>query len=166
MEANKPRLLIEVARPLIRFIPSKTLALDSAWKANNHYVRMLLSASFRLAGRSSISIGRPKLIGSDFMITDAAIFVRRWDHLISVERIAVDKTRYTDRVEIDAGSVTLLMSLFARFFFWHRQTGCCAWRDVGLSTMPVTRHSDDPKLNQTLPREEGQDRADAALGQE
>ncbi|SJM33741.1 hypothetical protein BQ8482_360142 [Mesorhizobium delmotii] len=42
MEVNKPRLLIEVARPLIRFIPSKTLALDLAWEANDHQVRMLL----------------------------------------------------------------------------------------------------------------------------
>ncbi|SJM33742.1 hypothetical protein BQ8482_360143 [Mesorhizobium delmotii] len=78
------------------------------------------SASFRLAG---IAIDRPPEADRIRFLHDngSSDFVRWWSHLISVERIAGGKTRYTDRVEIEAGPATLLISLFVRFFFWHRQ---------------------------------------------
>ena len=44
-----------------------------------------------------------------------------WNHDITMEVIGKDRTRYTDRVEIQAGWKTVLIWLWARAFYAHRQ---------------------------------------------
>ena len=47
-------------------------------------------------------------------------FIERWNHLMSVEPDD-GGTRYTDRIEIDAGIATPIIAAFARRFYAHRQ---------------------------------------------
>jgi ligand-binding SRPBCC domain-containing protein len=46
--------------------------------------------------------------------------VRTWNHLISVDP-AGDRTRYSDRIEIDAGPLTPLVAGYAHLFYRYRQ---------------------------------------------
>jgi hypothetical protein len=53
--------------------------------------------------------------------------LRRWDHDIIVERLDDDRSRYTDRVLIDAGRLTMPVALFAWLFYRYRQH---RWRQL------------------------------------
>ena len=46
--------------------------------------------------------------------------IRRWDHLMLVEPEGTG-SRYTDRVEVEAGALTPLAATFARILYTHRQ---------------------------------------------
>ena len=52
--------------------------------------------------------------------------IKRWDHWIEIEDVG-GKTRYTDRVHIDAGLLTAPVAAFARVFYAHRQR---RWRKL------------------------------------
>ncbi len=47
--------------------------------------------------------------------------IRTWNHVIEVEPVAPDRCRYTDRIDIDAGPLTLLVATYAHLFYRHRQ---------------------------------------------
>ena len=53
--------------------------------------------------------------------------VRRWDHDIVVERLEGDRARYTDRVLIDAGPLTVPVAGFAWLLYRYRQS---RWREL------------------------------------
>jgi uncharacterized protein YndB with AHSA1/START domain len=53
--------------------------------------------------------------------------LRRWDHDIVVERLHGDRSRYTDRVRIDAGPFTMPVVMFAWLFYRYRQR---RWRQL------------------------------------
>jgi uncharacterized protein YndB with AHSA1/START domain len=47
--------------------------------------------------------------------------LRRWDHDIVIEGLDDDRSRYTDRVLIDAGRFTMPVAMFAWLFYRYRQ---------------------------------------------
>jgi ligand-binding SRPBCC domain-containing protein len=47
--------------------------------------------------------------------------VKTWNHRLSVEPADGDRTRYTDRIEIDAGPLTRLVWAYANLFYRYRQ---------------------------------------------
>jgi hypothetical protein len=47
--------------------------------------------------------------------------LRRWDHDIAVERLGDQRSRYTDRVLIEAGPFTMPVAVFAWLFYRERQ---------------------------------------------
>jgi len=47
--------------------------------------------------------------------------IRRWDHLVTIEPAGPGRTRYTDRVEVEAGPLTPLVWAFERVFYAYRQ---------------------------------------------
>lgn len=55
--------------------------------------------------------------------------LRRWDHDILVEPLDARSCRYTDRIEIEAGFVTPVVVLWARWFYAMRQR---RWRELAL----------------------------------
>lgn len=53
--------------------------------------------------------------------------VRSWRHRIEVEALGADRCRYRDRIEIDAGLLTVAVAAFAQVFHRHRQR---RWRSL------------------------------------
>ena len=47
--------------------------------------------------------------------------VKRWDHRLTVEPAGAGRSRYTDRIEIDAGATTRLVCAYANLFYRYRQ---------------------------------------------
>ena len=48
-------------------------------------------------------------------------FIRTWNHLIKIEHESDGRCRYMDRIEIDAGWMTLGVWLYAHVFYQYRQ---------------------------------------------
>ena len=78
-------------------------------------------------GWQEIRITRPTPTGETRHLRDAGrgALARRWDHLITVAPAGPGRTRYTDRVEVEAGWLTPAVWAFARLFYAHRQR---CWR--------------------------------------
>lgn len=69
--------------------------------------------------------------------------LRRWDHDIVVEQLDDGRSRYTDRVLIDAGPVTLPVAMFAWSFYRYRQW---RWRHL-VRRAPAPGHRPAPGCN-------------------
>lgn len=54
-------------------------------------------------------------------------FVRVWNHLLKVEALPGNRSRYTDEIEIDAGALAPVVWAFAHFFYRYRQA---RWRSL------------------------------------
>ena len=59
--------------------------------------------------------------------TERGGFVKVWNHLLKVELLSGERSRYTDEIEIDAGAFTPVVWAFAHFFYRYRQA---RWRSL------------------------------------
>lgn len=124
---NTPRLFLFVAHPVVRFAAVKPRKLPQCWE-NGDYVLEMRGFGLLPLGTQVISISRPPSRGDERALLDDghSTIIRRWRHLMTVAPEG-DGTRYTDRIEIDAGVITPVVVVFARLFFAHRQR---RWRRV------------------------------------
>ncbi len=120
-EVNRPKLLLFVSHPVLQFRLVEPANLPDQW-ADGDYVFKLRWRGIVPFGKQVISISRPSTEGALRCLRDngRSALAKRWDHLISVEPDG-DGTRYTDRIEIDAGIATPIVAIFARSFYAHRQ---------------------------------------------
>lgn len=120
-ELGTPRLLQYVAHPVIRFQPVDPPAFPPSWAEGEYRVSLRLFGRLPL-GSQVIRIARPQPEGPCRVVRDTGggSLARRWDHVMEVCAEG-SGTRYTDRVEVDAGPLTWLVAAFASHFFQHRQ---------------------------------------------
>lgn len=117
---QRSALLDHIAAPMIRFKP-RDGAFPEQW-ADGHYTAMMLLSGILPLGQQTIGIEFPPPKGETLILRDNGYgsLIKRWDHWIFVEPEG-GGTRYTDRVDIEAGILTPFVALFARLFYGHRQ---------------------------------------------
>lgn len=118
-----PRLLEYVAAPWIRFEAVDPPVLPDEWEPGGRYlVRMKLFGVVPL-GTQVIGIRAVEQRGERLLVHDlgTSALVRVWDHRIEISPAGDGRTRYCDRVRIDAGWRTPFVAWFAKRFFAHRQ---------------------------------------------
>ena len=128
-EVFTSRLLTYVSWPLVDFTPLDPPALPPTWSPGNYLVAMRLLALIPL-GKQTISISFPVAPPGRVLIRDngSGQLMRRWDHLIAIEAGAdPSRARYTDRVDIDAGRMTLVIWAWAHLLYRWRQH---RWRQL------------------------------------
>jgi hypothetical protein len=137
-----PRLFRYLCAPLVTFRPLQPTALPEQWGAGDEYlVRMYLFGLVPL-GKQWM---RPSLVEPEtapgrqrYQIHDngSGGLCKKWDHWLTAEEAAGGKTRYTDRIDIEAGLLTPVVWLFARVLFrWrHRR-----WRRLVRHGFDYTR---------------------------
>ena len=89
-------------------------------------------------GWQAIVISFPEPEGNTRFVRDNGYgpLIARWDHWIEIAPGAEpDTTRYTDRVIIEAGLLTPIITAFARFFYGHRQKRWRALAKDGFSAL-------------------------------
>jgi hypothetical protein len=126
-EVQTPRLLLEVIRPLLRFVPPRGTQFPANWKAGQTFFGRTYVLSLLPFGLHSILIERVDAKQREIQSRERDRWIRRWDHLISVRETEDGRTRYSDEIEIQAGVLTPLVWLFAQVFYRHRQR---RWRRV------------------------------------
>jgi hypothetical protein len=106
-----------------RFSASKPSILQHFPKGT-YLIRMKLFGVFPL-GTQWIGIEFPAnpAPGVSYAVRDNGYgqLMRVWDHLITLEPTSDGRTRYTDRVEVNAGLLTPFAWFFAGLFYRHRQ---------------------------------------------
>ena len=67
-------------------------------------------------------------------------WIRRWRHEVFVTSLDANTCRYEDRIEIDAGAFTPVVTAFASVFYRYRQR---RWRALARLLVATAWHSDD-----------------------
>ena len=113
-------LLHHIANPLVKFVPRGD-GFPKRWTDGEHRAWMFLFGLIPLLWQA-IVISRPECPEGVRVLRDNGYspVIRRWDHWIEIAP-EDGGTRYTDRVHIDAGLLTLPVTLFAKAFYAHRQ---------------------------------------------
>jgi hypothetical protein len=114
-------LLLEVCRPLVAIRPLPGQSLPEAWTEG---VEILCRPSlFGLIPLGTRSLIFKRIDPQRFEIQthESDPLVKRWDHLIHIQPLKDTRCRYSDRIEIDAGLLTLLVWTFAVAFYHYRQ---------------------------------------------
>lgn len=118
-------LLDHIAAPLVRFRPLMG-KFPKRWVVGEHRASMLVFGIIPI-GQQTIGIEFPE--GPDaFVLRDNGHgqLIKTWDHWIFLEPDG-EGTRYTDRVDVNAGILTPFVALFAWIFYTHRQR---RWRKL------------------------------------
>ena len=114
-------LLLEVCRPFVAIQPLSGQSLPAAWAEGAEvFCRSSLFGLIPLGTRSLI-FKRVDPERFEIQTHESDPLVKRWDHLIRVNPIDHTRCRYSDRIEINAGLLTLLVWLFAEVFYHYRQ---------------------------------------------
>lgn len=128
---QKPELLRHIAWPLVRFVPLGRADWPAHFVEGEPVTARLWLLGFIPLGRQWIvpSLHPPSEGEWPQRLRDNGYsrLIRRWDHWIGVEPDDAGGTSYRDTVEIDAGVLTPLVTLFANFFYRHRQR---RWRGL------------------------------------
>jgi hypothetical protein len=122
-EVSTSRLLRYVAWPMQSFAPIAPEMLPDVWSPGRYRVRMR-SLGVLPTGWQDIVIEHPPADRPGrFHIRDngSGQLVRRWDHLITIDRRPDGRTDYRDEVDVDAGALTPLIAGYAAIFYAHRQ---------------------------------------------
>ena len=121
------RLLVEVAAPLVAIRPVHGETLPDSWHTGQTVrCRSYLFGVVPL-GIRTLFFERVDAADREFQTREADALIRRWDHRMTIAQAGAGRCRYRDEVEIDAGTLTPLVWLFARWFYRHRQR---RWRAV------------------------------------
>ena len=134
-EVQTTRLLEYVAHPLLVFDPIEPQTWPETWREGEYLSRMRLLGIIPF-GKQCIAISIPDRSNAsakgEYRVRDNGYgdMVKKWDHLIVIEEVADGTTRYTDRLEIEAGILTPIVWLYARVFYQHRQA---RWRKLARS---------------------------------
>ncbi len=126
-EVRTSRLLLEVIRPLLRFVPPQGASFPFEWEQSTTVRGRSYVLGLIPLGLHTIQYERVDADRREIQTREANRLVRRWDHLISIREISGERTLYSDEIDIAAGPMTWLMWLFAQCFYRHRQ---CRWKRV------------------------------------
>lgn len=114
-----PNLLEYVASPILKFEPLEPQQFPSIWGESIYQVNVFFLNIIPL-GRQSIVISKDP--NKKWLLDNGSgDLAKKWKHLIAIQSIDSITTRYTDKVEIEAGFLTPVVWLFAVFFYHHRQ---------------------------------------------
>ena len=133
---TRSALLHYVAAGEISFKPDDRAGFPERW-VDGVYKTWMLWKGLMPIGWQIIRIERQAPRGALQSLRDNGYgpLIARWDHMIEVspENAGV---RYVDRITIDAGAMTPLVTLFARRFYLHRQK---RWRRLVANAFDYSR---------------------------
>ena len=119
-EVQKSSLLLHVIWPLARVVPTGT-PFPERWSEG-------LTIQFKSFIFGVIPIGLrtlhfEKIDHNNYEIQSREHdpLIARWDHLVSIKPLDDSRSTYRDTIDIDAGSLTLVVWAWANLFYRHRQ---------------------------------------------
>lgn len=125
-EVQRPSLLLEVARPLIRLEPAGAPFPD-CWQQGATVRFRSYMFGFIPTGTRTVFFEIVDPRQRQIQTREHDRLVRHWDHLISVRATDDGRTRYSDEIEISGGPFAFFVWAFAMWFYRHRQR---RWRRV------------------------------------
>lgn len=114
-----PHAFVHVASGMLRFPAAEHL--DRPWSVGDDLEGWTLLFGAIPFSRHHLRIATmdedARVIASD----EHGGLIRRWRHQLTVSPVGHGRSRYEDRIEVDAGRATPLVALFAEVFYRYRQ---------------------------------------------
>jgi hypothetical protein len=126
-ELQRPALLLEIIRPLFRFVPADGPRFPKRWLQGATVRCQGYLFGIIPLGTHTLFLERIDPVAREIQSRESEPLVRRWDHLIRVRPAGEGRTPYSDEIIIEAGLLTAFVWLFAQWFYHHRQR---RWRRV------------------------------------
>jgi hypothetical protein len=124
----KPETLVYITRPLLGFRPLGHLP-ERLGEGQAVRVRLIFF-NILPAWEHEIRIVRLDGVAREIYTNERGGPIRTWNHLIKIEPTSAERCRYTDQINISAGSLTPLIWLYAQLFYRYRQM---RWRKLARS---------------------------------
>lgn len=123
-EVQKTESFFYVTKPLMKFIPENNDLADS-WQEGKYRMKMYFLGIIPL-GRQWIVVEKRK---KQRVLRDngKGQFISKWDHWIKIVNMSEKKSKYIDRIDIEAGLATIPVWLFAQVFYRYRQWRWGKW---------------------------------------
>ncbi len=119
-ELKKSKTLIYVTRGMMGFLGSDTF--PDIWKEGDKIeTRLLFFHILPAWWKHHLKVVRVDNKRMEILSNERSGFIKRWNHWIKVGRSPDGKASYIDRIEIEAGLMTLPVWLFASVFYRYRQ---------------------------------------------
>lgn len=122
------RLLLYVAKPLVKFVPIEPSELPHTWAEGTYLVSLQVFGIIPF-GRQAVVISYPSSAPFTLRDNGHSALIQKWDHVITIAPLG-DGTLYRDRATINAGVFTPFIWSFAQLFYRHRQR---RWRQLAKS---------------------------------
>jgi hypothetical protein len=119
-EVSKSSLLLHVIWPLVRVIPVGG-PFPERWSEGLTVQCKLFLFGFIPTGVHTIYIEEIDQKNYQIKSREHDPLITRWDHLISIKPLDDNQSIYRDTIDIDAGSLTLVVWAWANWFYRHRQ---------------------------------------------
>lgn len=116
---QRPALLHHISAPVLAFDPIAPAHWPAQWSPGRYRAGLRLFGVLPV-GWQVIDISFPQPGAQVIRDNGHRPMIARWDHWITLAECA-GGTRYTDRVDIDAGWLTRPVAAFARALYKHRQ---------------------------------------------
>ena len=113
-------LLAFVARPILTF-RGVAGPLPDRWQRGSQTELRLYLFGFLCIGRHRLAIARVDPASREICSEESGWLARQWNHRIAIQPVSDQSCRYSDELEISSGLLTLPITLFAKWFYRHRQ---------------------------------------------
>ena len=123
---QRSALLLEVVAPLVRLVPVGA-PFPERWTEGAALRCRSYLFGFVPLGTRTLTFERIDQQAREIQTRESDPLVRRWNHRIRVQPTGGGRTLYSDEVDLDAGWLTPLVWLFARWLYGHRHM---RWRRV------------------------------------
>ena len=116
---QRPEAFVHVAGAILRFPAAERHA--GPWSVGDEIRGRLLLFRVVPLPRHTLRVVDIDHDDMSLFTEEGGGFVRTWNHHIEIRALSDTHCAYTDRIDIDAGVLTSAVTLFARFFYRHRQ---------------------------------------------
>jgi len=120
-EVQKSSLLLRVIWPLARIEPLGGDALPERWSEGLVLGCKLFVFGIVPIGVHTLRFEKVDQEAHEILTHEHDRLVARWDHVVSVRPLGENRSIYRDIIDIDAGSLTVLVWAWASWFYRHRQ---------------------------------------------
>ncbi len=117
-----PATLIHVSHGFLSFTPVDPPELPERWVPGEYLVSLRAFGVLPI-GSQVLGVEFPQVEPPTRALRDNGRggIAKVWDHWIFVEPLGEAKTRYTDRIRVEAGWLTPALKVWVRAFYRHRQ---------------------------------------------
>lgn len=118
-QVKRPELFSRISAPLIRILPEHPEHFPDTWEAGTYRVQLKLPGGLSF-GTQTLILSYPP-VSDGFILQDDGHSdrIHTWHHRLSLKACG-DQTRYTDDIEVDAGSMTPAVWAFSQILYRHR----------------------------------------------
>lgn len=120
--------LREICRPKASFISCDNSPM--IWREGKSFVFKLFLHDFIPVGKHTINVIKMDKVSREIDTEEYNKTVIIWNHYIKMEEVNPNVTRYTDTVDLFAGSLTSIAAWWTMKFYMHRQR---KWQKIAKS---------------------------------